>query len=106
MIDDRADWRAGAFLSSYGKTLGQLQRHAEAQVALLEAHEILEAARGPQHQRTIKTINALVDLYQAWDTPEPGKGYAAKAAKWRGKLPKTQAPPAEKPRSSHDNDGE
>ncbi len=36
---------------------------------------------------TIKAINALVDLYDAWDTAEPGKGYAEKAAKWRAKLP-------------------
>jgi len=32
-------------------------------------------------------VHGLVDLYTAWDAAEPGKGYDAKAAEWRGKLP-------------------
>ena len=34
----------------------------------------------------------LVQLYEAWDTAEPGKGYADKAAEWRAKLPVTSQP--------------
>ncbi len=56
-------------------------------MALLEAYEILEAARGAEHERTIKTVNALVEYYEAWAAAEPNQGYAEKAAEWRGKLP-------------------
>ena len=29
----------------------------------------------------------VIDLHHAWDAAESGKGYAAKAAEWREKLP-------------------
>ena len=77
----------GVFLRSYGKTMSQLERYAEAETALLEAHEILSAAQGPKHERTIKAINGLIDLYTAWHKVEPDKGYDTKAAEWRAKLP-------------------
>ncbi len=80
-------FRTGAFLRAYGKTLTQLERYAEAEAALLEAHEILEAALDAEHKHTIKAINALVDLYEAWDAAERNQGYAAKADEWRAKLP-------------------
>ena len=56
------------------------------EAALVEAHQILEAPRGAEHKRTIKTINALEELYKGWDAAEPGKGFAAKGAEWRAKL--------------------
>ena len=36
-------------------------------------------------------IQAIVDLYTAWNTAEPGKGYEAKAAEWKRKLDKLVA---------------
>ena len=32
-----------------------------------------------------------IDLYDAWDTAEPGKGHDTQAAKWRAKLPKVES---------------
>jgi hypothetical protein len=70
---------------------GGLERYADAEAAFLEAHEFLEAALGPEHQRTIKVIRSLVDLYESWGAAEPGKGCAEKAAEWRKKIPKEPA---------------
>jgi tetratricopeptide (TPR) repeat protein len=80
-------WRTGVFLDGYGRALTKLGRHEEAEQALLEAHGIRLAAHGAEHQRTIKAVNALADLYDAWHEAEPDKGYDAKAAEWREKLP-------------------
>ncbi|MCH8147087.1 MAG: serine/threonine protein kinase [Planctomycetes bacterium] len=79
----------GVFLEAYGKTLLQLQRFADAEAALRESHSILEAALGAKHERTLKTMNSLIDLYESRDAAEPGKGYAGKASEWRAKLPET-----------------
>ena len=68
MINHQDEGGTGAFLEAYGKTLGQLERYAE-------------------NKSTIKAINALVDLYEPGHAAEPGKGYAAKAAELRAKLP-------------------
>ncbi len=32
--------------------------------------------------------NGVLSLYESWHAAEPGKGYDAKAAEWRAKLPK------------------
>ncbi len=83
-------WRTAVFLAGHGSTLLKLGRHADAEAALLEAHEIFESALGPDHERTVKVVNNLIDLYTAWREAEPGKGYDAKAAEWRTKLPTEQ----------------
>jgi hypothetical protein len=80
-------WQTGRFLGIYGKTLAQLERYADAEAALVEAYEILEPARGAEHEWTISVIDSLVELYEAWDAAEPEQGYATKAAEWRAKLP-------------------
>lgn len=81
----------GAFLSNHGKCLVALERCTEAESALLEAYDILQTAFGPEDQRTVNAIQALVDLYMAWHAAEPGQGYDAKAAEWRAKLEEWQA---------------
>ena len=77
------------------------ERFALAEANLLEAHPIYVAAkdRGPTHKDTLACVQALVDLYTAWDAAEPGKGYDAKAAAWKAKLPAAEpsASPAERP---------
>ena len=40
----------------------------------------LEIVIGAKHERTITTMKSLIDLYDARDTAEPGKGYGDKAA--------------------------
>ncbi len=34
------------------------------------------------------TIKTLINLTEAWDAAEPGKGYDTIADEWRAKLPK------------------
>jgi hypothetical protein len=76
-----------AALGQHGRTLAVIQRYAEGEAELLEAHAVFMDALGPDHQRTIKTIRYLIDLYDAWHDAEADKGYDAKAAEWRAKLP-------------------
>lgn len=54
-------------------------RHEEAEAALLEAHAILETARGTDHPLTTGAIHGIVMLYEAWHRPE-------QAAQWRSRL--------------------
>jgi tetratricopeptide (TPR) repeat protein len=70
----------GVVLTRYGGCLTRLDRYEEAREALLESFEILNAAHGMQHARTINAIKALVALYEAWDQPD-------QADQWREKLP-------------------
>jgi tetratricopeptide (TPR) repeat protein len=69
-------------------------RFTLAEANLLEAYPIYLAAkdRGPTDEETLECVQALVDLYTAWDKAEPGNGYDAKAAAWRAKLPAAAAP--------------
>ena len=36
-------------------------------------------------------MDTLIQLYDYWHVAEPGKGYDAKAAEWRAKLPTPEA---------------
>ena len=66
---------------------------------LLEAYPIFVQAkdRGLTHKDTLECVQALIDLYTAWDTAEPGKGYDAKAGEWRAKLDAAKAAKAAAP---------
>ena len=70
------------------------ERCALAEGNLLEAHAIYVAAknRGPTHKDTLVCVQGLIDLYAAWNTAEPGKGYDAKAAKWKATMDAAKPP--------------
>ncbi|MEJ2008691.1 MAG: hypothetical protein P8Z30_11155, partial [Acidobacteriota bacterium] len=57
---------------------------------LLEGHAILAAGLGDSHEQTQRVVGYLADLYEAWHASEPYKGYDAKAAEWRARLPKQE----------------
>jgi hypothetical protein len=84
--------RLADFLMSLGRARAGVGddsgRFTLAEANLLEAHAIYLAAkdRGPAHKDTLECVQALVDLYAAWDTAEPGNGHDAKAAEWRARL--------------------
>ncbi len=80
-------WRTGVYLFNYGRTSAKLERWEEAEAALLEAHQVLSLAFGAGHERTIRVIDSLVALYEAW-------GNTAQAAEWRAKLPTPQESPS------------
>ncbi len=55
---------------------------------LREAEAILvELANAALEDDKTEAIQRVVDLYEAWHSAEPGKGYEAKADEWRAKLP-------------------
>lgn len=60
-----------------------MERREEAEAALLEAHQIVYAALGAGHDRTVKTVDALAALCDGLGKPD-------KAAEWRAKLPTAQ----------------
>ena len=85
----------GNYLAKLGVTLLALNDFSDAEETLVEAHGLLAAGFGEDHARTTKTVNELIKLYESWHAAEPDKGYDAKAAEWRAKLPKTdEAEPA------------
>ncbi|MDA1106382.1 MAG: tetratricopeptide repeat protein, partial [Planctomycetota bacterium] len=92
--------RLADFLTALGRARVGVGFDAEgfklAEANLLEAHPIFVQAkgRGPAHKDTLTCVQALVDLYTAWDKAEPGKGYAAKATEWQHEREQPPAPPA------------
>ena len=88
--------RHAALLGLVGKARAGLAKDAaefaRAETDLLEAHGVFAKTRGERDKETREWAQAVADLYAAWDKAEPGKGYAAKAAAWRAKLPKEALP--------------
>jgi CxxC motif-containing protein (DUF1111 family) len=67
---------------------GDAGRFTLAEANLLEAHRFCLAAedRGAAHHQTLACVQALVDLYTAWDAAVPGNGCDVKAEEWRERL--------------------
>ncbi|MEE9129901.1 MAG: tetratricopeptide repeat protein [Phycisphaerales bacterium] len=80
-------WFIGAFRADHGGTLLKLHRYQDAEEALEEAYAILMGSVGPENEYTSGVVRSFADLYTAWHEAEPDKGYDAKAAEWRAKLP-------------------
>lgn len=68
------------FRGNYGHCLSQLQRFEEAEMHLLATQESLSALVGPEHARTQRVNQFLIELYNGWDRPD-------QAARWRTELP-------------------
>jgi hypothetical protein len=86
--------------SLLGGALAAQGRFDEAEPLLLEAFAHME--RGPlipastPPDRIREAIERIIELYDAWHSAEPNKGYDENAAEWRTKLVKWQTltPPA------------
>ena len=84
-----------------GSALAKMGRYAGAEGLLAPAWDAI--ARRTDAARLKKwCLEALVELYESWDTAEPGKGYAEKAAEWRAKLEDLRAT---EPRSDEATEG-
>ncbi len=79
-------------LTDLGRAKAALGEFAEAETRLLEAQPMQVATRGPAHADTRTCTQALVDLYEAWEAADPGKGHAARATPWRTALEAMGAP--------------
>ena len=56
----------------------------QAEPLLLAACNGRETKLGPDHPRTIDSLNQLINLYESWPKPD-------EAATWRAKLPDREA---------------
>ncbi len=63
-------------LRRYGRWLSDVERLADGEPLLIEAHEIFTAVLGPMHDESVKMAEALVQLYEAWNEPD-------KVSRWR-----------------------
>jgi hypothetical protein len=52
-----------------------MERFADAEALLLEAHQALESQLGPEHPRTRQAADRLVELYESWGMPERAASY-------------------------------
>jgi hypothetical protein len=68
-----------------GTVLTQLGRYAEPEVLLVAAWESYAQAATVPLRSMGRVLSSLVELYDAWHTAEPEKGYNAKVAEWRAK---------------------
>ncbi|MBS0457849.1 MAG: serine/threonine protein kinase [Proteobacteria bacterium] len=77
--------RLAEYLAALGTAERASRHYTEAERLLIEADAI--DRKSPSGLREpIRVYGDLASLYAAWDTAEPGKGYAAKAAEWKAKL--------------------
>ena len=71
----------GDCLAGLGNCLISLDRFEEAEVALLEAHEIMTAWFGEYNDSQIGAVlREIVGLYEDWDRPEQAAAYRARLA--------------------------
>ncbi len=87
--------RLHRFLLNLGKARAGVGagEFASAEKTLIEAQSRSAKMRGEAHKDTKACDQALIDLYTAWNTAQPGKGYDAKATEWKAKLDAAQAAP-------------
>ena len=73
-----------------GGCLSRLAKFTEAEPLLIDSAHALQGNSKASEDRTTEAIQRVVDLYEAWNSAEPGKGYDDRAAEWRAKLPTEQ----------------
>jgi eukaryotic-like serine/threonine-protein kinase len=61
--------------SRLGAVLVGMERFADAEALLLEAHQALESQLGPEHPRTRQAAERIIELYEAWGMPEDAAPY-------------------------------
>ena len=79
-------WLTGYARMGRGRTLVRLKRFAEAEKELLEAERVMAAPKGVPAGRHKACLEAVVQLYEAWNKADPNADRAASAASWKTKL--------------------
>jgi tetratricopeptide (TPR) repeat protein len=78
-IDDASlgPWAAAASRRSYGRCLTRLGQYERAEDPLLQAHSDLRTVYGEEDEVTVRAVESLVELYEAWGRPEkaPSTGH-------------------------------
>ncbi len=83
--------QTGSARVDLGRLLLDRNLFAEAEAELLEGERVMAAAGSIALDRRVLSVEALRDLYKAWDKAEPGKGHDAKTAEWSRKLESVRA---------------
>jgi tetratricopeptide (TPR) repeat protein/tRNA A-37 threonylcarbamoyl transferase component Bud32 len=60
--------------------------YADAEQLLLDANKVMEQNPTASEKNIRRHLEALVELYEAWDREQSGQGFDAKAAQWRTRL--------------------
>jgi hypothetical protein len=79
-------WKLAIVRVGMGRRYAVLGRFSEAEAELLEAERLLAISEGGSPGYHRRAVQALVDLYAAWDQANPRAGHAAQAEQWRAKL--------------------
>lgn len=74
-------------LSNLGLVLRDMERFPEAEPLLVEAMHAVATTHGRRSPQTLRQIEALISLYDAWDEMMPGSGHNHSAETWRSQLP-------------------
>ncbi len=82
-------WRISETTGILGAALAAQQKLNEAEPVLLATYADMEDDPEAPEKRMHNALTRIVKLYEAWHAAEPGKGYDAKIAEWRDKLPDT-----------------
>jgi eukaryotic-like serine/threonine-protein kinase len=77
--------RLANYLVALGRTRFGLKQYSAAEPLLLEAEEIYRKFPGPYEKDKRESIQALIDLYLAWNKDAPEHGYNSKASEWKQK---------------------
>jgi len=77
----------GFTLGWYGSCLRDVGRFTESEPALIEARGVIGRSMGEDHPIAAQMSESLFTLYEKWNKAEPGRGYDAKAAEWKAKMP-------------------
>ena len=77
-------------MGTLGAVLADLRRFAEPEPLAVKAAEGALRALGRDDPRTVQMVQVVIMLYANWHKVKTRKGYDAKAAQWRGKLPEVE----------------
>jgi serine/threonine protein kinase/tetratricopeptide (TPR) repeat protein len=80
------------FLLNLGKARTGLGQFASAESVLLEGHAIVTKTDGSAQTNPRACMQALAELYAAWDAVEPWAGNDARAAEWSARLKALEVP--------------
>ena len=77
-------------MSTLGAVLADLRRFAEAEPLAVKAANGALRALGRDDRRTVELVRVVIMLYANRHKAQRRKGYDAKAAQWRAKLPEVE----------------
>ena len=89
-LDDDATWQSTQLRSQLGLILARLGRFEEAEELILESAEwVLMSEEGPppdpanEKGAGAQVLGRAIELYEAWDTAQPGEGFDEEVQSWR-----------------------